>query len=158
MERDGQDSVATVLQSYTADCTQRMMRTDFTSLAQIADMIFRTKHTGAKVYTAGNGGSAATASHICNDLAKGCRVYGRVGFRAECLADSLPVVTCLGNDFSYDDIFSIQVETKGREGDVLLLFSGSGNSENVVRAAAAAKKLGMTVCGLRTCTCSMSIP
>lgn len=147
MERDGQDSVATVLQSYTADCTQRMMRTDFTSLAQIADMIFRTKHTGAKVYTAGNGGSAATASHICNDLAKGCRVYGRVGFRAECLADSLPVVTCLGNDFSYDDIFSIQVETKGREGDVLLLFSGSGNSENVVRAAAAAKKLGMTVCG-----------
>lgn len=147
MEQDKLEGMATALQSYTADCTQRMMRTDFTSLTQITDVIFQTKYTGAKVYTAGNGGSAATASHICNDLAKGCRIYGRVGFWAECLADSLPVVTCLGNDFSYDDIFSIQVETKGRKGDVLLLFSGSGNSENVVRAAIAAKKLDMTVCG-----------
>ncbi len=135
------------LKNYTADCSARVMNTDFDALAKIADVILATKKTGARIYTAGNGGSAATASHLCNDLAKGCRVWERTGFRAECLADSLPVVTCLANDFSYDDIFRIQLETKANKGDVFVCFSGSGNSGNVVKAAITAHEMGLTVIG-----------
>ncbi len=135
------------LECYTKECTESVLKTDFAALSEIAKVIIDTKKTGAKIFTAGNGGSAATASHICNDLAKGCRVYDRVGFKAECLADSTAVVTCLANDFSYDEIFEIMLETKAKEGDVLLMFSGSGNSPNVVRAAEKAQQMGVTTIG-----------
>ncbi|MBP5236736.1 MAG: SIS domain-containing protein [Clostridia bacterium] len=135
------------LAEYTADCTKRMNMTDFDALGDIVDIILNTKKTGCRIYTAGNGGSAATASHICNDLTKGCRVLGRPGFMAECLADSTAVVTCLGNDYGYDEIYTVPIETKGRAGDVLICFSGSGNSENVVRAAELARKKGITTVG-----------
>ncbi|MBE6573781.1 MAG: SIS domain-containing protein [Ruminococcaceae bacterium] len=132
---------------YTKECAEAVQKTDFEALRDIAKVILETKKTGAKIFTAGNGGSAATASHICNDLAKGCRVYDRVGFKAECLADSTAVVTCLANDFSYDEIFEIMLKTKANKGDVLLMFSGSGNSPNVVRAAEYAQKMGVTTVG-----------
>lgn len=132
---------------YTRECAEAVQRTDFEALRDIARVILETKNTGAKIFTAGNGGSAATASHICNDLAKGCRVYDRVGFKAECLADSTAVVTCLANDFSYDEIFEIMLKTKAKKGDALLMFSGSGNSPNVVRAAKAAQEMGVTTVG-----------
>ena len=135
------------LRDYAADCCERTMETDFDALARMADRMLAAKHAGRRIYTCGNGGSAATASHICNDLQKGARVYERTGFNATCLSDSLPVVTCLGNDFGYDDIFRIQVETQAEEGDVLLAFSGSGNSENVIRAAEAACARGVDVLG-----------
>ncbi len=135
------------LREYAADCCEQTMKTDFAALARMADVILASKHAGRHIYTCGNGGSAATASHICNDLQKGARVYERTGFSATCLGDSVPVVTCLGNDFGYDDIFRIQVETQVQEGDVLLAFSGSGNSENVIRAAEAARARGAAVLG-----------
>ena len=135
------------LREYAADCCEQTMKTDFAALARMADVMLAAKRAGRHIYTCGNGGSAATASHICNDLQKGARVYERTGFSATCLGDSLPVVTCLGNDFGYDDIFRIQVETQVQEGDVLLAFSGSGNSENVIRAAEAARARGAAVLG-----------
>lgn len=138
---------AQILEEYTLDCTERTRKTDFETLGKIADVILATKERGNRIFTAGNGGSAATASHICNDLTKGCRVLGRPGFRMECLADSTAVVTCLGNDFSYDDVFIIPLETKAQAGDVFITFSGSGNSENVVRAAKRAREMGVTTVG-----------
>ncbi len=137
----------TFLRDYAADCCTKTMKTDFDALAEMARILLQSKHEGKKIWTCGNGGSAATASHICNDLQKGARVYERTGFSATCLGDSLPVVTCLGNDFGYDDIFRIPVETQAEEGDVLLAFSGSGNSENVIRAAQAARVRGVKVLG-----------
>lgn len=135
------------LRDYAAECCAQTMKTDFAALAAMADVMLAAKHGGRRILTVGNGGSAATASHICNDLQKGARVYERTGFSATCLADSLPVLTCLANDFSYNDIFRIQIETQAEAGDVLLAFSGSGNSENVVRAAQAARDRGVTVLG-----------
>lgn len=135
------------LESYTKECVESVLKTDFEALKDIARVILETKNTGARIFTAGNGGSAATASHICNDLAKGCRVYDRVGFKAECLADSTAVVTCLANDFHYDEIYEIMLATKAKKGDVLLVFSGSGNSPNVVRAAKLAREMGITTVG-----------
>ncbi len=138
---------ATFLREYAADCCARTMETDFAALDRMADILLDAKHNGHHIYTAGNGGSAATASHICNDLQKGARVYERAGFSAMCLGDSESVVTCLANDFSYQDIYRVQIETQADPGDVLLAFSGSGNSENVVRAAETAHRFGMTVLG-----------
>ena len=139
---------AEFLKSYAKDCTERTMKTDFDALAAVVDLLIETKNNEKTVYTAGNGGSLATASHMCNDLTKGCRVHNRVGFNAVCLGDSTAILTCLSNDFSYDDVYKIQVETKVKAGDVLIVFSGSGNSENVVRAVIAAKKLGAKTVGL----------
>ncbi len=136
-----------ILEEYACDCSERVKKSDFEALGAIADVILETKRTGASVFTAGNGGSASTASHLCNDLTKGCRVLGRPGFIAECLADSPAVVTCLGNDYGYDDVFVVQLETKARAGDVFIGFSGSGNSENVIRAARRAREMGLTTIG-----------
>ncbi|MBQ8894778.1 MAG: SIS domain-containing protein [Clostridia bacterium] len=138
---------AEFLKNYAADCTARTMQTDFEALGRVAELLIQAKQQERAIYTAGNGGSLATASHICNDLTKGCRVYNRAGFDAECLGDSAAITTCLSNDFCYEDFYKIQVETKVKAGDVLLVFSGSGNSENIVRAVIAAKERGASVVG-----------
>jgi len=96
------------------------------------------------VYVCGNGGSAATASHIVNDLVKapatatGCRPI-----RAMCLADCVPLMTALANDIDYARAFAHQLDAYGREGDLLIAISGSGNSANVVEAAKVAHAKGM---------------
>ncbi len=136
-----------MLERYGKEISAGILRSDFGALARIAEVLLAAKKRNAVIFTAGNGGSASTASHICNDLLKGCNVCGKGGFRAECLADSLAVVTCLANDFDYESIFSIQLETKANPGDILILYSGSGNSPNILKAAAAARKKGMTVIG-----------
>ena len=135
------------LQSYTAECTAAMLKTDFNALAEIAAAILETKGTERHIFTAGNGGSAATASHICNDLTKGCGVCGRSGFDAQCLNDSAAMITCLANDFCYEEIYEIMLKSKAKAGDLLIVFTGSGNSPNVVRAAEYARKAGMVVIG-----------
>ena len=63
--------------------------------------------------------------------------------RVEALSANTSVITCLANDIGYEEIYSVQIETKGRKGDVLLVLSGSGNSPNIVRALEAGKKIGM---------------
>lgn len=136
-----------LLKDYAADCTERTMKTDFAELGKVIDILIKAKRDDKVIYTAGNGGSLATASHICNDLAKGCRVHNRTGFNAICLGDSTAVITCLSNDFCYEDFYKIQIETKIKSGDVFLVFSGSGNSENIVRAVVAASERGATVVG-----------
>lgn len=140
-------SIEEMLKAYAGDCTDRTMRTDFKKLGEIVDVLIKAKRDGNVIYTAGNGGSLATASHICNDLLKGCRVHNRAGFNAVCLGDSTAVITCLSNDFCYEDFYKIQIETKIKAGDVLIVFSGSGNSENIVRAVEAASRRGAVVIG-----------
>ncbi len=109
--------------------------------------VIRRVHDADKiVYVCGNGGSAATASHMINDLVKapaeaaGCRPIRAVG-----LADCVPLMTAFANDSDYALMFSRQIEAMGREGDLLIAVSGSGNSANVVEAARVAKARGMTI-------------
>ncbi len=138
---------ADFLTKYAQQVASDLLRTKFDVLARIAGLILETKRTGKRIYTAGNGGSAATASHMCNDLMKGARVHGRVGFRAVCLNDSTPIVTCLANDFAYEDIYSIQLQTYADPGDLLIVFSGSGNSPNIVKGLQTARQMGLTTVG-----------
>ncbi len=137
----------TGLMNYSQDLSSSLAQTDFALLSEIAKVLVNVKQMGGHIYTAGNGGSASTASHMCNDLTKGCRVYNREGFSCTCLADSLAVITCLANDFSYDQVFSIQLRTKAKKDDVLIVFSGSGNSPNIISAVETAKQMGVTTVG-----------
>jgi D-sedoheptulose 7-phosphate isomerase len=94
------------------------------------------------IYTCGNGGSAADAQHIAGELVGRFRRKVK-GYKALALTTNSSVVTALANDFSFDEIFSRQLESRGQEGDVLLALSTSGNSPNVIRAAEAANELGI---------------
>ena len=100
---------------------------------------------GRNVFICGNGGSAANAIHIANDLHYGIGACGPgtklPGLRVEALPANSGVITCLANDTGYDNIFSHQLEVKGRAGDLLIVLSGSGNSSNVVRVLETAIKM-----------------
>lgn len=141
------NELKTQLGSYAADAAERLMRTDFEKLAEIGALLLKAKAEGRTVFLMGNGGSAATASHVTNDLVKGCRVGDTPGFRAFCLSDSNALVTCLANDFSYEEIYSILLRTYARSGDVVLAFSGSGNSPNIVHGLTTAREMGLTTVG-----------
>ena len=136
-----------MISSYFNRVADALKGTDINTLEKIAARIIQAKTADATVFTAGNGGSAATASHFCNDLIKGCRVLGRKGIKAQCLSDSTPVLTCLANDFNYDEAYSIALETYAKPGDVLVMFSGSGNSPNILHVAKRAKQMGVFVIG-----------
>ena len=98
---------------------------------------------GKVVFTAGNGGSAADAMHIAGELVGRFRRKKIKGYKAFALTVNSSVVTALANDYSYDDVFSKQLESMGSEGDVLLVLSTSGNSPNAVKAVEMADSLGM---------------
>ena len=132
---------------YAKEACECLMKTDFALLERIGDVIADTKRTGKRIFTAGNGGSAATASHMANDLTKGCRVGEREGFKVHCLNDPNAIVTCLANDFCYEDVYKIMLRTQASPGDVLIVFSGSGNSPNIVNACETAREMGLTVIG-----------
>ena len=135
------------LTAYASDTAAKLMRTDFGKLAEIGELLLKVKAEGRTVFLIGNGGSAATASHVTNDLVKGCRVGDTPGFRAFCLSDSNALVTCLANDFSYEEIYTILLRTYAKRGDVVLAFSGSGNSPNIVHALKTARETGLTTVG-----------
>ena len=80
-------------------------------------------------------------------MLKGCGVCGNAGYKAECLADSLAVITCLANDFDYESVFSIQLRAKANKDDILIVYSGSGNSENILKAVELAKDMGLFIIG-----------
>lgn len=135
------------LEAYAADAAARLMRTDFAKLAEVGSLLLKAKAEGRSVFLIGNGGSAATASHVTNDLVKGCRCGDAPGFRAFCLSDSNALVTCLANDFSYEEIYSILLRTYAKAGDLVLAFSGSGNSPNIVHALKTAREMGLATVG-----------
>ncbi|UCF06630.1 MAG: SIS domain-containing protein [bacterium] len=112
-------------------------------LTRMAGIIGEAVRDGNVVFTCGNGGSAADAQHIAGELVGRFRRKVK-GYKAHALTTNSSVVTALANDYSYEEIFSRQLESMGQEGDVLLSLSTSGMSPNVVKAAQAANALGMT--------------
>ena len=88
------------------------------------------------MYLCGNGGSAANALHIANDLVA-------CGVKAHALPSEIAIVTASANDYSYDEAFSKSLETYGEPGDLLIVLSGSGKSPNILKAMAVAKEKGM---------------
>lgn len=99
--------------------------------------------TGRQVFLCGNGGSAGNAVHLANDFLYALSKKPGSGLRAHGLPANQSVITCLANDEGYDKIYSLQLAVHARKDDVLIAFSGSGNSPNILEAIKEAKKLGM---------------
>lgn len=111
-------------------------------IQDVVDVLLSANYVGSTVFTLGNGGSAATASHFACDLAKGTITPGRPRFRAVALTDNVPLMTAWSNDVAYEDVFADQLGGFMGRGDVVVAFSGSGNSPNVLRAVELARRLG----------------
>jgi D-sedoheptulose 7-phosphate isomerase len=130
------------LENYRRDLCDTLQKIDLAKVRQAVDWLKQTRGDGRCVYTCGNGSSASTASHLVGELVKTVS-YGKTArFRAIALADCVPAITALGNDVGYDAIFVEPLRNFARGGDVLVVFSGSGNSPNVVGAVEYARAAG----------------
>lgn len=115
-----------------------------TSIEAAIKLMYEAVSADGKILACGNGGSAADAQHFAAELV-GRFERERKELGAIALTTDTSILTAVGNDYSYDEIFSKQVRALGRKGDVLLGISTSGNSKNVILAIEAAHKLGMKV-------------
>ena len=106
------------------------------------------RDTNCQLFIAGNGGSAANAMHIANDFLYGLSANNGKAIRVNALPSNSSVITCLGNDVGYSSIFSEQLKVLASPGDVLIVLSGSGNSENIINAIKVAKELGVDTHGI----------
>lgn len=112
------------------------------ALARVVDALVTVQRRGGVIYTAGNGGSAATASHLALDLQKAARA------RAMSLTDNSGLLTAWGNDTSFDRVFAGQLEVLGRKEDGVIVISVSGSSPNLIALLDVAREKGMTSIGL----------
>ncbi|EOS39853.1 hypothetical protein C808_00823 [Lachnospiraceae bacterium M18-1] len=117
-------------------------RLSIEDIDKVMNILENARLSGKRIYTCGNGGSASTASHMRCDFNKGVSYKQEVKYDMECLSDSVPMMMAIANDLSYDDIFLVPLQNKIKQGDVLIGISGSGNSENVLRAFIYANEIG----------------
>lgn len=94
-----------------------------------------------RTFICGNGGSAANATHICNDLIS-------AGIKAHSLTADVATLTAIANDYSYTDVFSRQLQVLAEPKDLLICLSGSGNSKNIIQAIRAARFMRVVTCGI----------
>ena len=124
---------------------------DFKILDEIIEILFRCWNEGNKVFILGNGGSASTASHMACDLSKGTIMNLHdpklKRLKVISITDNIALMTAIGNDIGYNEIFSQQLHL-AKEEDALIVITGSGNSENVIKAVEKGNNLGMTTIGM----------
>jgi D-sedoheptulose 7-phosphate isomerase len=134
-------------QSYADHLTKLMNLLDKDAIAATIQAIEECSQRGNTLFSMANGGSAASASHLVNDLVAGCFLEDQPRLRTLCLTDNAATVTALGNDAGFDHIFSHQLRVHMRPGDVVLAMSVSGNSENLIQAIDYANENGATTIG-----------
>jgi phosphoheptose isomerase len=123
--------------------TANLMRPMAGDILQIGEVLRDKLLSGSKVMTAGNGGSASDALHLAEELV-GRFDKERRSLPAICISADPTLLTCIGNDYGFENLFSRQIEGLGRPGDALVVFSTSGNSPNIVNAIYAAKDRGIS--------------
>lgn len=117
-------------------------------LELVAGVIRQARDNGKQIFVFGNGGSGAAASHFACDLNKGATVRGVQRTKVICLNDNVPTILAYANDVSYADIFVEQLKNFLMPGDLVFGISGSGNSENVLKAISYAKEFKAETIGL----------
>lgn len=137
----------TTIQNYIEDILRLSDGLDRDKIADVCAVLLEAYQNKRQIFVAGNGGSAGTANHFCCDFGKNAvrSQYDRPKILS--LSANIEVVTALGNDFCYGDVFLEQLKNLMNDGDVILLISASGNSDNVVRAAEYVKSRGGKVIG-----------
>jgi D-sedoheptulose 7-phosphate isomerase len=137
-------SVPAFIASYRGTLDHAWQSHDWSDVVLLVETLQRCWREDHQVFLCGNGGSAANAIHLANDLLYGVdKVSGR-GLRVTALPSNAAVLTCLANDIAYEDIFAQQLTVLAKPGDILIAFSGSGNSPNIVKALARAREIGLT--------------
>lgn len=136
------------IDGYIKKLTTLLMQIDTEAIANIVDSLESTARLNAKIYIIGNGGSAATASHMANDLSVGLKLREIRNFNVESLSDNSSVCTAIANDVGYENIFYAQLKNKITKDDLLIAISCSGNSANIVKAVEYAKAEGTTIVGM----------
>jgi D-sedoheptulose 7-phosphate isomerase len=139
---------AAAIRQYLAKLQDVLAKTNVDEIAAVAKVLRDAYERGKMIFTMGNGGSGATASHLVCDLNKGACHKVEKKFRFLSLSDCLPMILALGNDVGFDSIFVEQLKSYAQPGDVVMGISGSGNSPNVLRAVEYAKTIGCTTIGV----------
>ena len=148
MSRSDVSDVRDIASDYVAAFSRLLARLDVDSIERVVSCLRSARDCGAGVYIAGNGGSAATASHWANDLGKAVKRSKCRPIRVLSLSDNVSWLTALGNDEGYERVFAGQLENFATAGDVLVVISASGNSPNLLRAVELAHALGATTAAL----------
>lgn len=136
------------LGTYRRELSRAVETLDLDAIMAAAELIYGVWERRRTVYTAGNGGSASTASHLVCDLRKLTAVTTKPRLHALSLCDNVALITAISNDISYEDVFVEQATGGVGSGDVVVCISGSGNSENIVRLARYCKESSARTIGL----------
>ncbi|MBV9576455.1 MAG: SIS domain-containing protein [Gammaproteobacteria bacterium] len=120
-----------------------LQETDWSHVTQLAHDMQRCWLAKKQLFLCGNGGSAGNAIHLANDYLYGIAKRHGAGMRVNALSANSAVLTCLGNDIGYDQIYAEQLAVQGQPGDLLIVLSGSGNSPNIISALQKAKEIGI---------------
>ena len=121
---------------------------DMNAVERLVEVFLDAHQRGAQIFTMGNGGSGASASHAAGDFLKGASYGLDKRFKMICLNDNVPSMMAVANDIGWDDIFVEPLKNYLQPGDVVIGISGSGNSRNVLKAAEYAKSKGATLVGM----------
>jgi D-sedoheptulose 7-phosphate isomerase len=118
------------------------------AVEQLLQELQNVEGRSARVFLCGNGGSGANALHIENDISVGINKFSGRRLSVETLGSNIAVSGAISNDYSYEEVFSRQLALKSRPGDLLIAFSGSGNSPNIIKVLVEAKKMGVRTCAV----------
>jgi D-sedoheptulose 7-phosphate isomerase len=133
---------------YITGLTDTLKAFDGKQFQIIVDLVLKAYRDERSIFTMGNGGSGATASHFACDINKGCCLDLEKKFKMICLNDNIPTMLAYANDISYDFVFVEQLKNFFRPEDLVIGISGSGNSKNVLKAIHYANKMGGRTIGL----------
>lgn len=141
-------SIHEFTQNYTLHLIKLLESINPDVLESIILSLEKTVVNKSRIYIMGNGGSAATASHMVNDLGAGLRRRNIKNFDVISLADNVAVTTAIANDIGYENIFYMQLEGLLKPEDLIIAISCSGNSPNIVKAVEYAQEIGSTIIGI----------
>jgi len=136
------------IEAYIEKYVSVLRSLDVFSINEVMVAIVGAYNADGNIYIFGNGGSAATASHFQNDFNKGLSELLEKKFNFVCLNDNVPTVLAIANDSGYEFVFEHQLIGRLKQNDLVIAISGSGNSENVLRATEYAKQQGIKTIGI----------
>ena len=136
----------TDLSAYRAESIAALNAVDLDAVNAVVDALLAARETGGTVFIAGNGGSAATASHMAADLMLGSQLVDPP-LRVIALTDNQAIITATGNDLEFNQIFARQLSMLAKPDDLLITVSASGNSQNILACIDIAKAMNLTTIG-----------
>ncbi len=142
------DSTGETISAYLSDMRATLNNLPLEEIERVVRLLREARSHRRRVFLFGNGGSAATASHLACDLAKGSSTNGKPRVRAMALTDNMPLISAWANDTAYENIFAQQLQDHVEPGDVVIGISGSGRSPNVLNGIKAARTAGAVTIGM----------